>query len=195
MRGSHNPECNRKDVSTFISQFRGEWNHNRVEALATGSLYATPSETEHVLLLYHMRVFTTVSKWAVDDREPPFIGLLTKTGGKLTVSNTGGKCLYIKELRYSVGLRTTWELDLPVFSMVTMADTLPNAFQLADELGRAEWTDNEIRPSIRATGVTAFASRILSLMSLWTYNWSRLLDDIDKALKVDHLILDLISIA
>jgi len=94
----------------------------------------------------------------------------------------------VYEVRYSVGLKTTWKLDFPVFTLVTMADSVTTTSDPKDfeQLGnRREWETAGLLPSVQATGVAAFAFRIRSLLPQWQAEWSKLLDEIGKALKND----------
>ncbi|KAK0711786.1 hypothetical protein B0H67DRAFT_685345 [Lasiosphaeris hirsuta] len=165
----------------FLNQFEGKWGLNwhswsSSEEWGGGSMAPTMSHKEDALFQYHMRVFTTQSgRRACQGR----------VSGNLTVPSDAKRNLDIHEIRYSVGLKTTWKFDLPVFTLVTMT----NSFSGLEDLGELHdaniWKAVNIRPSIRATGVAAFAFRVRSLLPGWADQWTRLLDQIDRVLSAD----------
>ena len=145
--------------------------------------------TEGLLLQFDVRVLTvplpfpppilkapssTVKWWRVYGRIRSPLGGLTKY-------------VPVQEKRYSILLRSTCEFDLPVFSLVTLADWDPvftlgtSQPSLAD---RSEWESSKIQPSVRAAGVSAFAFRIRSLFTIWEVQWTNLLNGIDRVLRV-----------
>ncbi|KAK4449748.1 hypothetical protein QBC34DRAFT_379809 [Podospora aff. communis PSN243] len=140
-----------------------------------GLMAVTRSRKEDVLFQYHMRVFTT--------------GLLKtcvgKVSGNLTDPSDVKRNLDIHEIRYAVGLKTTWELDLPVYTLITMTNSFTSLEDLGELSDSSIWTAANISPSIRATGVAAFAFRIQSLLPGWADQWSRLLDQIDRVISGD----------
>ncbi|KAK0645439.1 hypothetical protein B0T16DRAFT_140016 [Cercophora newfieldiana] len=103
-----------------------------------------------------------------------------------TLPTVDGSQLSIHEIRYSFGIKTTWKLDFPVFSLVTMADAAAGGFQGCATLWeRREWEAAGMHPFVRATGVGAFTFRIHSLLSQWEAYWSRLIDGIGTLLNAD----------
>jgi len=76
-------------------------------------MFNTPGED--LVFQYHMRAFTVPS------------GLISSGSGLKRVNGTLTKNdlshINIREVRYSVRLKTTWELDFPVFCLVTMTDS------------------------------------------------------------------------
>ena len=110
---------------------------------------------------------------------------LERISGYLAVAGNRKRDIDVQEIRYSVGLKTTWEFDLPVFSLVTMADSFIGLDDLGHLWDMKKWAAVGIRPSIRATGVAAFAFRIRSLLPRWAAQWSQLLDEIDRVLSAD----------
>ncbi|GAB1311851.1 hypothetical protein MFIFM68171_02061 [Madurella fahalii] len=177
-------------VAYFLSQFESKWGLNRRSwgssddkgssedsTWGGGFMALAKTRTEDDLFQYHMRVFTTRS-----GRRRSCFG---RASGNLTVPSDVRRNLDIHEIRYSVGLKTTWEFDLPVFTLITMT----NAFTRQEDLGELcdtnTWEAVNMRPSIRATGVAAFAFRIRSLLPGWADQWSRLLDQIDRVLSAD----------
>lgn len=139
----------------------------------------TKSRRDDVVFQYHMRAFTTQSG---SPRTSPG---LKRVSGNLTDPSDTKRNLDIYEIRYSFGLKTTWELELPVFSLVTLTDSFTGLDDLGQLWDTNIWTAVNIRPSIRATGVAAFAFRIRSLLPGWAAQWSRLLDQIDRVLSAD----------
>jgi hypothetical protein len=89
------------------------------------------------------------------------------------------------KIRYLVRLKTTWEFDLPVFTLITMTNAFTRLEDLGELCDRNIWKAVNMHPSIRATGVAAFAFRIRSLLPGWADQWSRLLDQINRVLKAD----------
>ena len=174
-------------AADFSSQFTGKWepsrhswgssDHRRSSDNGWGASMAfSKPRWEDVIFQYHMRVFTTQSGLPL--KSPG----LQRDSGTLTVPGDIKRNLDIYEIRYAVGLKTTWQLDLPIFSLVTMTDSFPVAG--LDDLGQLWdthiWTG--IRPSTRATGVAAYAFRIRSMLPGWEAQWSRLLREIDRVL-------------
>ncbi|KAK3358108.1 hypothetical protein B0T25DRAFT_176863 [Lasiosphaeria hispida] len=177
-------------VTYFLSQFEGKWGLNRHSwgssddkgssedsTWGGGSMALTRSRRDDVLFQYHMRVFTTQP--GVSRTCPG------RVSGNLTVPSDVRRNLDIHEIRYSVGLKTTWEFDLPVFTLVTMTNSFTGLEDLGELCDTNIWKAVNICPSIRATGVAAFAFRIRSLLPGWADQWSRLLDQIDRVLSAD----------
>ena len=109
---------------------------------------------------------------------------LVRVNGILT--KNGLSYIIIREVRYSVGLKTTWELDFPVFCLVTMTDSARGQLQELQQLGDInEWDAAGIHPSVQAMGVAAFSFRIRSLLRHWVAQWSRLIDAIRRLLDAD----------
>jgi len=175
----------------FLNQFEGKCDLNRHSWGSSddkggngsssgewggGSMAPRKSHKEDALFQYHMRVFTTRSG------RPACEG---RVSGNLTVPSDAKRNLDIQEIRYSVGLKTTWEFDLPVFTLVTMTNSSPALEDLGMLSDANIWKAVNIRPSIRATGVAAFAFRVRSLLPGWAYQWTRLLDQIDRVLSAD----------
>ncbi|KAK0652612.1 hypothetical protein B0T16DRAFT_443797 [Cercophora newfieldiana] len=177
-------------VTSFLNQFEGKWGLNRHswgssddkgssedDTWGGGAMALTKSRREDVFFQYHMRVFTARSGLR---RNCP-----GRVSGNLTVPSDTRRNVDIHEIRFSVGLKTTWEFDLSVFTLVTMT----NSFTGLEDLGELHdtniWKAVNIRPSIRATGVAAFSFRIRSLLPRWADQWSRLLDQIDRVLSAD----------
>lgn len=188
--GNHVPGSRLRLARDFLAQFTGKWalrRHTWGSSDIRGtsedgwgtSVALTKSRREDVVFQYHMRVFTTQSGVR---RVCP---ALERISGDLTIAGDTKRNIDIHEIRYSVGLKTTWEFDLPVFSLVTMADSFTGLDDLGQLWDTNIWTAVNIRPSIRATGVAAFAFRIRSLLPGWAAQWSRLLDEIDRVLSAD----------
>ncbi|KAK1752624.1 hypothetical protein QBC47DRAFT_327941 [Echria macrotheca] len=186
----------RRLAQCFLTQFKGEWDplsrHRWGSSYQpwTGSAMLNRPNWDDLVFQYHMRVFTV---------PPPAIAArlpgpgLTRKQGELAHLNPDDKyslrhgSLRLFELRYSVGLKTSWKLDFPVFSLVVMADSTASRLRelpsLADENA---WDTAGIQPAIRATGISAFAFRIQSLMiPEWEVQWSRLINEIKKSLNAD----------
>jgi len=168
----------RRLARCFLTQFREKWEPGRnlwgsSDHRWTGSTWFNKPRWEDLVFQYHMRVFTT-APWV----RPSGRGL-ERVSGKLKGHKND---LAIFEMRYSVGLKTTWALELPVFSLVTMADsiTADSLKVLAQLPDTSSWTAAGIRPSIHATGMAAFAFRIDSLLPEWGARWTNLLDEIDS---------------
>jgi hypothetical protein len=169
----------------FVEQFKGRWDPlsrsrwaGRYERLA-GSANFDRLRCNNFVIQYHMRAFTV---------RPPAAKLgkgLKRAEGTfwIEVDSPEGdpfhKRLRLGEFRCSVGLKTTWRLDFPVFSLVTLADETVIDLEKISQLGDADrWDKAGIHPSIRATGMAAFAFRIHSLLPQWEKQWSYLIDEI-----------------
>ncbi|KAK0649144.1 hypothetical protein B0T16DRAFT_324578 [Cercophora newfieldiana] len=179
-------------VECFLAQFRGTWNLSQKlwgssDHLWAGSASFKKSKWEDLVFQYHMRVFTAPTDTGPSFWKPPGPGL-TRVSGPLKCEKHG-RSLRIYEARYSVGLKTTWRLDSPVFSLVTMADSVtPIHLQDLAQLGNwSDWEAAGLHPSTRATGMAAFAFRIQSLLPHWETQWSNLIDHIGKLLNNDIL--------
>ncbi|KAK0623881.1 hypothetical protein B0T14DRAFT_426627 [Immersiella caudata] len=178
----------------FLAQFRGTWDLSRnlwgsSDHRWANSIRFNKSKWEDVVFQYHMRAFTAPSWWL----RPPGRGVRRVSGplpsNQHKPSSEHDTDQRISELRYSVGLKTTWRLDLPVFTLVTMTDSdTAGRLEALGQLGsKDEWLNANIHPSIRATGTAAFAFRIHSLLPEWNTQWSNLIDEIGKALNNDIL--------
>ncbi|KAH6628897.1 hypothetical protein F5144DRAFT_655576 [Chaetomium tenue] len=173
-----------RSVNRFLTEFRGEWGINRdlrgtsehrwTERPGSGELIQ-----EDIVFQYHMRAFATPQLPSAGVLD---LTLMKREQGTLT-NNKSAPSIYIREIRYSVGLKTTWDFEFPVFSLVTMVDAAAGSLQNCGELWeRNKWTAVGIRPSMRATGIAAFAFRIHSLLPQWAGHWSSLVDNIQKQL-------------
>ena len=196
----------RRLTKLFLAQFRDKWEPSRQlwgasDYAWTGSVEFDKSSWKDVIFQYHMRVFTSwphTRKW-----ERLLGGGLKRESGTINADNTQKKTpktvvevsdpklkLGIYEMRYSIALKTTWGLDFPVFTLVTMADAAAGSLQKNSRnnmnLGeRNAWETAGICPLIRTTGVAALAFRIQSLLPQWEAHWSRLVDDIGKLLNAN----------
>ncbi|KAK0611713.1 hypothetical protein B0T14DRAFT_334170 [Immersiella caudata] len=172
----------------FLTQFRGTWEPSlglwgKSDHRWTGSMDFDKSSWEDVVFQYHMRVFTTLPPQR--DWGKPLGENIKRVRGTL-MDEKNGRSLELFEIRFSVGLKTTWRLDFPIFSLVTMADAAAGGLQDCPSLwAKHEWGSTGIHPSLRATGVAAFAFRIRSLLPRWEAHWSRLIDSIGKLLNAD----------
>jgi hypothetical protein len=94
----------------------------------------------------------------------------------------------ISERRISVAVRTTCDLDLPVFSLVALTDEelygFNNIAENRDLDSMHLWHLAGIRPVVRSTGISATALRIRSLCNLWADNWKRTLKHLELELEV-----------
>ena len=181
-----------RPVRRFLAQFEAKWDLNRdlwgssddkgSADIGWGGgsthLALTNSHKEDVLFQYHMRVFTTQS----GGLRRAYTG---RVSGHLTAPSDVRRDLDIHEIRYSVGLKTTWKFDLPVFTLVTMSNSFSGLEDLGELYDASAWRAVNIRPLIRATGIAAFAFRVRSLLPGWADQWSRLLDQIDRVLSAD----------
>ncbi|KAK5651199.1 hypothetical protein OQA88_12747 [Cercophora sp. LCS_1] len=172
----------------FLAHFRSKWESSRNLWGSSDHRWSGSERfngSEDVVFQYHMRAFTAPTWWL----RPPGRSVKRVSGplpsNRHRKTSDAGPGIY--ELRYSVGLKTTWKLDLPVFTLVTIADsvTASHLETLKKLSSRDEWDTAGIHPSIRATGVAAFAFRIHSLLPQWETQWSNLIDEIGKALNND----------
>jgi hypothetical protein len=136
---------------------------------------------QDVIFQHHMRLLA-VSSFL---EEMPGFELNRMTGSIRHPS--ASKTLFVRENRLSVAIRTSCDLDLPVFSLVALADSPSSPFS-SYNLGRLDnserWMELGIRPSIRSTGVAAFAFRIHTMCSFWAEKWTVSLDELDNQLTV-----------
>jgi hypothetical protein len=108
-----------------------------------------------------MRVFTTHPR-----SKPSKLGpsLKISKGNRINDKYSRDN-LRMMEVRYDVGLKTPWKMDFPVLSLVTIADSTTSNLQELPQLGDPSlWDTASIYPSVRATGIAAFALRIRSLI-------------------------------
>lgn len=173
-----------RSVNRFLTQFRGEWGTSRdqrgtseyrwTERPGSGKL-----TQEDIVFQYHMRAFATPQLPSAGVLDLKF---MKREQGTLEVDKAAPS-IYIREIRYSIGLKTTWDFEFPVFSLVTMVDAAAGSLQNCGELWeRNKWAAVGICPSMRATGIAAFAFRIQSLLPQWAGHWSGLVDNIQKQL-------------
>ncbi|KAM7212717.1 hypothetical protein V8F06_011917 [Rhypophila decipiens] len=169
----------------FLLQFKSSWDltssrrwwgSSDHESMRSGRF----AGWEDLVFQYHMRVCTAdvdvssgLTLWQAG---------LVRSSGKLH----NGKQLplaHVVELRYAVGLKTTWKFEQAVFTLFTMADSGRVRLRSLDELSNEwQWRMAGIVPLQRATGVAAFAFRIHSLLPEWERQWSSLIDTLGKAL-------------
>ncbi|KAK5651821.1 hypothetical protein OQA88_11590 [Cercophora sp. LCS_1] len=179
IRTGENGFSRRRLGNCFLTQFRDKWEPSQ-DLWGTSdyrwarSVEFDRSRWEDLVFQYHMRVFTT-TRW-----QRPRLGIERLSGNLKLVDNEDMRSLSLSEMRYSVGLKTTWGLDPPVFSLVTVADNDSSLRGLEQLWNTNEWETAEIQPSICATGIAAFAFRIHSLIPQWERQWSLLIDEIER---------------
>ena len=174
-------------AANFLSMFRDSWG-GLEHHLARFNFVNPPTSLEahkpqDVILHYHMRLLSASSF----SDETPTLKLDRVTGSIRHPS--ANKTLFVRESRLSVAIRTTCDLDLPVFSLVALADTHRyqgsfNSYSLGRLHNSERWMELGIRPSIRSTGVAAFAFRIHTMCSFWATEWADLLNELDSQLTV-----------
>lgn len=202
-------EGRRRMARGFVTKFRARWDVELSRELWGTSDYTwvrSPkfdgSCWDDLVFQYHMRVFSTNLK------SRPLGRGLQRSSGKLQEPDTGGprpavrrapsrlrtphtnnsggggsSILPVIELRYSVALKTTWRWDDAAFTLVTMADSTGGRLKSLAEISEKEdWTKTWTHPSLRGTGVAAFAFRIHCLLGPWEQHWSRLIDALGEAL-------------
>ncbi|KAI2606607.1 hypothetical protein GGR54DRAFT_620502 [Hypoxylon sp. NC1633] len=158
----------------FVQKYWGKWTSHpsqNVEHHFFG---------EEVVAQYHVRTLVTgLLRMSTRTKSNTW----RRIDGTLNVPNDKAN-LSIVECRYSIGLQTTYDMDLPIFSMVTLSDKKWYVYQ--DDLNKSEcWREANIQPWNRSTGVAAFAVRIYSLLEYWKDDWINLLEEIDTALNTD----------
>ncbi|KAK1753613.1 hypothetical protein QBC47DRAFT_386808 [Echria macrotheca] len=178
-------------VEAFLDQFRGTWDLSRNLWGTSDHSWPGPGrfntpQWEDLVFQYHMRGFKVTTPIPGSSQHGRG---LTRASGPLrafTRNETGhgdDPGHRIREFRYSVGLKTTWEMELPVYTIVTMVDSLTatdtsSSGESRQPSVRDAWEASGIRPCIRGTGLAAFAFRIYSLLSQWEAQWSSLIDQI-----------------
>ncbi|KAK0653044.1 hypothetical protein B0T16DRAFT_323103, partial [Cercophora newfieldiana] len=175
----------------FLTYFTGPWGQDRHHWITaderwSGMTRLGKPHKEDKLFQFHMRVFTAQGKGGWFHQTGP--GLMRDRG---TLAVPGKKTnLDLCEIRFSVGLKTTWEMDLPIFTLVTMADlSVTGYLKVLEGIGdNSKWAAANIRPSTNTTGVAAFAFRIRSLLPVWEAHWLELLQGIDAALQTDVIL-------
>ncbi|KAI0444365.1 hypothetical protein F4803DRAFT_549171 [Xylaria telfairii] len=167
------PDPYHMPASLFVTNFTGRLENLRYPSVGYRDL----------VFQYHMRGFRPAAPRYVSPT-PGNDCVLQRIFGTIA-SPYGSQKLGIEERRYSVGIKTTCNLDLPVFTLITMVDRQ----DILDSMDRLEdetmWEAAGIRPLIRSTGVAAFAFRIRSILEYWDEDWTNLLNGIDHVLNVD----------
>lgn len=190
---------NIQQVIDFLSMFRDSW--TRTFWPSTHKRFVNPPkrsedyQPQDVVIHYHMR-FLSVSSTRPDEIVSA-LKFRRMAGSIRHPSASRDRVLFVRERRLSVAIRTTCDLDLPIFSLVTLADIdfahrAPgrhnyHTFSSSDlhELSADEiWEEIGIRPSIRSAGVSAFAFRIYTICSCWAEHWTASLDELDEQLTV-----------
>ncbi|KAM7183490.1 hypothetical protein V8F20_012609 [Naviculisporaceae sp. PSN 640] len=178
-------EGRRRIAKCFVTKFKSSWDMELSRDLWGSSDYRwsrsamfDKSLWEDVIFQYHMRVFTVNPKSrAVGPNLVRSKGRLHLPGNRSPFS-TG----QVIELRYSVGLKTTWKLEKPVYTLITLADSsLARLRDLEEQWESSEWARAGIQPLGQGTGVAAFAFRIWSLLAQWEQHWLNLLNDLERA--------------
>ncbi|KAK0619489.1 hypothetical protein B0T14DRAFT_566335 [Immersiella caudata] len=187
--GSYDPSnmARRKFAQRFLAYFAGCWEPSRYPWRSsddrwTGLARFNKSWWEDLLFQFHMRVFTTQTRpWPNNPGHA-----LVRDWGTLLVPGEKND-LDLRELRFSVAMKATWKMNLPIFTMVIIADkSAASRFQDLGDLGDADkWMAANIRPSLRLAGVAAFAFRIRSLLTVWEASWSDLLQGIERVLTTE----------
>jgi hypothetical protein len=117
---------------------------------------------------------------------------LKRASGSITSSRAKGH-LFIHEGRISVAVRTTCTLDLPVFSLVVLADGVElSKSRGMDPLDDMEWwpkkhgaSETWPLPPTRSTAVSTFTFRISALLEVWSRQWFRMLWEFQVEIDVE----------
>ncbi|KAK4235363.1 hypothetical protein C8A03DRAFT_17888 [Achaetomium macrosporum] len=171
---------------TFIKRFTGQWVLGGLLQPRYWDQTPTESKFHGLVFQYHMRLLT-----AQTPRPNRLKGMrLSREGGSIKSLHHLGT-FGVTEGRISVAVRTTCDLDLPVFSLVTLVDREKYDYQgvrsFADLDSIDLWHRAGIRPVVRSTGISAFAMRVRSLSSLWAQRWTWMLNQLESELKVELL--------
>ncbi|KAK3899745.1 hypothetical protein C8A05DRAFT_36623 [Staphylotrichum tortipilum] len=178
-------------VELFVQLFAGHWptrglilHHHR---LASCQFPHPPAPDRHIFQ-FHMRLLE-----ASPFRHRTVPGL-QRACGSIRTSRASNWRLFVREKRISAAVRTTFSLDLPVFSIVVLMDfgttraasglrmeTLNRQIRL-DELQGRSMVDSE--PTLRLTGLTAFVLRLHALLQAWASEWNLTLDNFEAELHV-----------
>lgn len=193
-----------KSTSTacFFNMFTQSWAVWHQRYLASTAVYFTALSERmghalfhHIFQQYHVRLLCASRK------RPSPVPNLTRESGSIRSSRTRGR-LFVHERRITVGIRTTCNLDLPVFSLVVLADFgIPDpSFSSSRDLETLDpddcWHSRAVAgrwlgPSIRATGIFAFAFRLLHIFEAWARDWKQTLDEFEAELAVE--VKDILS--
>ena len=151
---------------------------------------------EGLVLHYHMR-FLSVS----ETRGPtsPVCGLKRDQGWIRTRGIR--RYLFVTERRISIALRTTSEMDLPIFLLVLLTDLggldRPRRGKPSESLvdldSRDKWEELGIRPAIRQTGISALAFRLYTLCFCWAAEWDSTLKTFESHINVEVSALDVLA--
>lgn len=90
--------------------------------------------------------------------------------------------MHIAEQRFSIGLKTTSKMDLPVFTVINLSDAMKH--KVLETLA-GDWAAAGIQYWSAGTGYAAFAFRIRLMCDCWAEVWTRTLDQLDGLLSVD----------
>lgn len=201
-------------ASAFLAQFAGLWKTNayrefkwaepptQAEAsnISKSRSWAIPSyrnssDCEVLCYQYHLRLFK--GDRGLDMEQPEVYIDLQRVRGTIKAPN--GKILNLREKRLGVSLRTTFRMDLPIFSLINVHDEIDSNFSRAaneifDDAGLQNCTEAKIWPCRRGAGIAAFVFRIKWTCEIWAGEWNVLFDEIDETLQVDvRLDLQLIA--
>lgn len=164
-------------VKAFIGLYKERWDfwHDIYRPFGFPD-DAGPCPTFH----YHLRLMSA------SRTRPSLMSNLTRESGSIRSSNIQGR-LFVCEKRIAVAVRTTCNLDLPVFSQVVLADSGPcyTEFNISPLDVERLWSDTDIRPSVRSTAISAFAVRLHGLLSVWSAEWDLTLCELDSNLRVE----------
>ncbi|KAF2276176.1 uncharacterized protein EI97DRAFT_458668 [Westerdykella ornata] len=114
---------------------------------------------------------------------------LDRVRGELPIPGTGGT-MDISEARLSTALITTTHMDLAIFKLINLTDSVRGT-SWSTKQDALNWKAAKIRPLRRGTGMAAFAFRIHCSCGTWATEWSEFLDGIDNASRFD--LTDILS--
>jgi hypothetical protein len=171
-------------LRTFLGLYKSYWDAWHVFYLDPEVLKFPTHRGSRQTFHYHLRLMSA------SRGRPSSASMLNRDIGSIHSSNILGR-LFVCEKRISVAVRTTFNMDLPVFSQVVLGDFGISfwAAGFEGDLGALDserlWSDANIRPSIRLTAISAFAFRLHGLLSLWFEGWLYTLAEFKSDLRVN----------
>ncbi|KAK4230176.1 hypothetical protein QBC38DRAFT_56882 [Podospora fimiseda] len=167
-------------AEVFIGIFRSAWDRLPRSLINQVTAYKSfDSKRRDFICQFHTRFLVIMPKEPEKKSRP--ISCLARHSGEI-ISPSTKQVLSFFEKRISTAIRTTWHLEFPVFTLVTISDfSYPSIGTIFHNLDLQPSTNLVGKPS---AAVNCFVLRVEAVFDEALLHWNSLLDVVDSSLDV-----------